>query len=253
MVRKFSAAWRELGPAAPLAVGVTTMPPVGGIVLLALIPTIEPYLHLYPVAGSLGFIVVSAALIGMALVPTVSTSILAGWAFGATWGFTVGIVALTLAGLLAYGAARLAARDRVIGFVRSRPGWNAVYQTLLNQSAARTALVIVLLRLPPLAPMALGNYLLGTLRVPLRIYVPATVLGMAPRTFALVFAASQLQQLSFEDVDHPAMRIVGIVVSISSMVLLGLLARRGLQRATRDSGQALERGQRGSTAGRTPP
>lgn len=228
------ALWRELGPAAPLAVGVTAMPPLGGLLLLALIPAVAPYLQLHPVAGGIGFVLVSATLIGLALVPTLSTSILAGWAFGTTWGFALGITSLTLAGLLAYGAARLAARERVLDFVGARPGWSAVHHALLHRSALQAFLVVFLLRLPPLAPMAMGNYLLGTLRLPLRIYLPATILGMAPRTFAAAFAAAQLQQLTFDDVERPGMRVAGIVVSVASMAILGLLARHALQQATRE-------------------
>jgi uncharacterized membrane protein YdjX (TVP38/TMEM64 family) len=232
--RGFLAAWRELGLAAPLAVGVTILPPVGGLVLLALIPWIAPYLPLYPVAGSVGFVLLSAVLIGLALVPTVSISILAGWAFGHLWGFSLTMVALTIAGWLAYGAAGLVTQHRVLDVVRARPGWNAVYHSLLGRSTLRTAFVIFLLRLPPLAPMATGNYLLGALRVPMRIYLPATIAGLAPRTFTLAFAAAELQQLTFDDVEHPTVRIVGILVSIASLAALTLLGRHALRQAVRE-------------------
>jgi uncharacterized membrane protein YdjX (TVP38/TMEM64 family) len=230
--RGFRAGWRQLGPAAPLAVAVTALPPLGGLVLVALVPAIAPELRAQPVAGTILFILASAVLIGLALLPTLSTSILAGWAFGFVWGFTAAMVAIALAALIAYGLARLAARDRVLDFIRARPKWDAVYRSLLGQSLTRAAFVIFLLRLPPLAPMAMANFVFGALRVPLPTYLAATIIGMAPRTIASTFAASQLQQLTFEDVEHPTIRIIGIAVSILSLLVLSVLARRGLKQTT---------------------
>jgi uncharacterized membrane protein YdjX (TVP38/TMEM64 family) len=230
--RGFRAGWRQLGPAAPLALAVSTLPPIGGLILVAMVPAIAPELRANPVAGTILFVAASAVLIGLALLPTLSTSILAGWAFGFGWGFTAAMVAITIAALIAYGLARIAARDRVLGFIRDRPRWDAVYRALLGQTLARTAFVIFLLRLPPLAPMAMANFVFGALRVPLWTYLAATVLGMAPRTLASAFGAAQLQQLTFEGVEHPTLRIVGIVVSIASLVVLSVLARRGLRQTT---------------------
>jgi uncharacterized membrane protein YdjX (TVP38/TMEM64 family) len=49
---------------------------------------------------------------------------------------------------------------------------------------------VLLLRLSPLLPFALSNYLYGITSVDFGSYVAATLLGFAPGTFGIVYAGS---------------------------------------------------------------
>ena len=233
--RGFLAFCRRMGPAGPLAVAVSTVPPIGGLIVISLTPVIAPYLRSHTVNGSLAFFVLGILVIGLALAPTTSTSILAGWAFGFPWGFTLAMLTLTAAGVFAYGFVRLIARDRLICIIRERPKWNAVYEALLGQNALRALWIVTLLRVPPLAPYAMANFVFGAVKVPFPIYFLGTVLGMIPRTAAATFAAAQLEQIAFEDVGPPWMRITGIVLSVAITVYIGVLAKQAVNRATRQA------------------
>ena len=73
---------RRLGPASYLAVGAAVLPPLGSIILFANINRIGDWLRADGHNGVAVYIAGFAFFAGVALLPTYSSAILGGWAFG---------------------------------------------------------------------------------------------------------------------------------------------------------------------------
>lgn len=84
-------------------------------------------------------------------------------------------------------------------------------------------IAMTLLRLVPVAPFSLVNMAAGASGVPLRQYVPGTVLGLAPGIVVLAFVGKTLQQT----LDDPRAEMVGAAIgAVAGLVLLVVATRR---------------------------
>ncbi len=223
----------KLGPVAWLGLIASTLPPLGSIVLLARIEAISGWLRQHEAYGPIVYTTGFWFLAGLALLPTYAIAVLGGWAFGPVVGLTCAMIGFTGASAIAYAVARYASGDRVQQVLAGKPKWNIIAKALFGSSPGKTFLIITLLRLPPNSPFALTNLLLATLRVPIGIYLLGTCLGMLPRTAIVVYAASRLQQLSFESGADWRWITVGVIVTVGVMLILWQIARTALERVTR--------------------
>jgi uncharacterized membrane protein YdjX (TVP38/TMEM64 family) len=129
-------------------------------------------------AGLFALIFILATVI---LAPDWPLSVLAGLVYG-LWGIPVVIAAATIAASLAFLAARHLAREQVRRLVERRPAFAAVDRAVAEEGWK----IVLLLRLSPLVPFNLQNYVLGVTGIPFAQYVPATLLGIAPATAVYV-------------------------------------------------------------------
>jgi uncharacterized membrane protein YdjX (TVP38/TMEM64 family) len=109
------------------------------------------------------------------LAPGAPMSIAAGLAFGA-WGIPLVLVSATVAASLAFLVARYLARDKVWDLLENRPEFKVVDRAVREEGWK----VIILLRLSPLLPFELQNYVVGLTDIPFRQYVVATFVGIIP-------------------------------------------------------------------------
>lgn len=123
-------------------------------------------------------------LLELIAVPAVPLTMTAGVLFGVVPGTVAVSISATCAATLSFLIARYAARDRVAALVKGNPKFAAIDKALEKNSFQ----VVTLLRLSPLMPFALGNYLYGLTSVRLGPYVLGSWLGMLPGTFAYVSA-----------------------------------------------------------------
>lgn len=227
------AGWvRRLGAAGPFALVLSFCPPLGGFALLATLTSSGPWLRDLGFGGILIYFFGIGLLLGISLVPTYTSAILAGWAFGFAIGWPLALATLTVASVLARAVGGWVAQDRVMAIIREYPALAAVHRALLGSPTRRTALVVTLLRVSPMSPFALTNFALAAARVPLGAYVFGTVVGLAPRTALAAFAAAGLEQLLFERVGDRTTVIVGIAVTVAAFGVIGLLAKRALRNLT---------------------
>ncbi len=244
----------QLGPAVVLGVAWAILPPVGSIALFSRMNTIGDWLRGHDGAGVAMYAAGFAALAGVALLPTYATAILGGWAFGFALGFPAAMAGFLGASVVGYFIARAVALPRMEGMIASRPKWRAVRDALVGGGPLRTLGIITLVRLPPNSPFALTNLVLTSVRVPMWAYVTGTLVGMAPRTGAVVYAATQLRGMLAEDAAQAAKPrwtiIAGIGMSVVAMVVIGAIANRALKRFTAP-GTAPDTGP-GTTGARTP-
>ena len=87
----------------------------------------------------------------------------------------------------------------------------------------------LLLRLSPVVPFGILNYLLGLTRTPLRTYVWSTAVGIAPGSFVDVYIGVIGQNLTGGT--HAAYLAAGIVITIGCAAMITLKARTYLREA----------------------
>ncbi len=120
---------------------------------------------------------------GLLFVPGSVLTIGAGVLFGLLWGTVLVSIASTTTAALAFLIARHLARSRV-EHVATR---NDKFQAIDGAIREKGWKVVGLLRLSPLVPFNLSNYLYGLTAVDFRHYVLASWAGMLPGTILYVY------------------------------------------------------------------
>ena len=136
-------------------------------------------------SGPALFMVLYVALEILA-VPAIPLTMSAGAIFGPVQGTAMVSVSATIAATASFLIARYALRDKIRSMADEYPKFAAI-DNAIGEDSFR---VVALLRLSPLLPFALSNYLYGITSVKTRPYVLASWLGMLPGTFAYVSAGS---------------------------------------------------------------
>jgi len=235
---RLRAGLRELGPAGPLALVATLMPPLGGFLILGTLNIAGPWLRDMGSAGVMIYVAGFALFAGFALLPTYAQAILGGWAFGLGLGLPAALGGFVGGSIIGYVVARRLASDRVMEILRTRPKWLAVREALVGGGFWKTLLIVTLVRVPPNSPFAITNLALGSTRVAVAPYVLGTLIGMTPRTAAAVYLASGLRDLMFDEARDEIgsaqkwMFIAGAAATIVVVVVLGSIANKAVARIT---------------------
>ncbi|KAL2520257.1 SNARE associated Golgi protein family [Forsythia ovata] len=108
----------------------------------------------------------------------------AGLLFGSVTGTIIVSISGTVAASVAFLIARYFARERILKLVEGNKKFLALDKAI-GENGFR---VVFLLRLSPLLPFSLGNYLYGLTSVKFVPYVMGSWLGMLPGTWAYVSA-----------------------------------------------------------------
>ncbi len=228
---------KRLGPAAWLGIAWAILPAVAGITLLAnmrfaqelLIGTEEePGLPL--VQGVAIYAAIFVVTAGLGLLPTVSQAILAGFAFGITWGFPAAMVGFAGASVIGYLIAKFVARERIESEIHKHKKVEIIRDAFIRHGYWRALGILTLLRVPPSSPFALTNYAMSVSGVKFVPYIIATIVGMAPRTFAAVWIGAQAE--SWDQVHKPKWLIIGgIILAVVILIGLGHLANKAIDQA----------------------
>ncbi len=181
--------------------------------------------------GAFGGLLYALAYVAAALlfVPGIVLTIGAGALFGLGWGMVIVSIASTTAAALAFLIARHVARERVEKLVKRDTRFEAIDSAI----AARGWTIVALLRLSPLVPFSLSNYLYGLTSVPFLPYVAASWAGMLPATFVYVYLGSAGRSLGAGGGKSPgewALLGAGLAATVAVTVLLTRVARKQLGR-----------------------
>lgn len=138
--------------------------------------------------GSVGIALygVVLALATAAFVPQLALTVPAGYSYGAVVGFCVAYPASFAASVLAFALGRSLLRTRLERRFRADPR----VRKLDAAVRARGVLVIVLVRLSPVFPFAVVNYMLSLTSVRWRQYLIGSAIGLVPVVLIYVYLGS---------------------------------------------------------------
>jgi uncharacterized membrane protein YdjX (TVP38/TMEM64 family) len=223
---------RGIGRAGPVAVWAIVLPVSGSLAMIAIGPLIAPWLRGQGWWG-VGLFTVAFALLGaVAVAPTYSTSIVAGWTFGFRVGFPAVVTGTVCGAVLGYLVARRVAKERVASTFAEHPKWDVVRRALAEEKPVKTLWIVFLLRLSPVLPFGTTNVLMATTGVPLAIYFLGTVLGLMPRMGLVALAAAGAERLDFNSAESWWVLAGGLAATGVCIVVLAVVGRRALARAT---------------------
>ncbi len=186
------------------------------------------------VAGIFIFIGVYAAATVL-LAPGAILTIGAGFAFGLWKGFLAVSAGATLGASLAFLVARFIARAKIQAIAKG----NEKFRNIDNAIGKQGAKLVFLLRLSPVIPFNLSNYLYGLTGVKFWPYVLASWIGMMPGTFLYVYIgtagrAAVSAAASGEAVQHGwqywIFIIIGLVATIVVTIWVTKIARDALKK-----------------------
>ena len=169
------------------------------------------YYAAHTVGTVAAFMVIYILQTALSLPGAAILSLAAGAIFGALAGTVYAVVAATVGATLAFLVTRYLLRDAIL------KRFGAKLEGLNRELEQRGWNYLLFLRLVPLFPFFLINLAAGLTRLPLRVFVLGTLVGIIPGGFVFVNAGASLATIdSLSDVASP--RVLG------SFLLLGLFA-----------------------------
>ena len=178
--------------------------------------------------GWLGVAAFAAVYIGavILLAPGALLTIAAGFAYG-FWGLPIALTAATASAALAFLVARHLARDSIREMIEAHRNIAAIDRAI----AAEGWKIVLLLRLSPLVPFNLQNYLFGITAVPFGPYVAATLVGIAPATTVFV-AIGALGEVALDPGNGKWAIFGGGLLATAAAIVLVARKARALLRET---------------------
>jgi uncharacterized membrane protein YdjX (TVP38/TMEM64 family) len=133
--------------------------------------------------GVWGIVILALVYIAatLALLPCAPLSIAAGLAYG-LWVFPLVMLAALAGASLAFLLARHVAHDAVHAWADRHPRWAAGIEAISTDGWS----IVLLLRLSPVIPFNVQNYLFGVTDIRLPHYIAATAIGLLPGTAVFV-------------------------------------------------------------------
>ncbi|KAF3457204.1 hypothetical protein FNV43_RR01861 [Rhamnella rubrinervis] len=186
--------------------------------------------------GPWGPLVLAVAYIPLTIlaVPASILTLGGGYLFGLPVGFVADSIGAAIGAGAAFFLGRTIGRSYVVSKLKDYPQFRSV--ALATQKSGFK--IVLLLRLVPMLPFNMLNYLLSVTSVPIGEYMLASWLGMMPITLVLVYIGTTLKDLS--DVTHGwsefsytrlALAIVSLVVSLVLMTCVMKIAKDALDKA----------------------
>lgn len=186
--------------------------------------------------GPWGPVVLAVAYIPLTVlaVPASVLTLGGGYLFGLPVGFIADSIGATIGAGAAFLLGRTIGRSYVISKLKDYPQFRSV-AIAIRRSGFK---IVLLLRLVPLLPFNVLNYILSVTPVSLVEYMLASWIGMMPITLTLVYVGTTLKDLS--DVTHGwsgisktrwALIIFGIMISVVLIICVTKVAKAALDKA----------------------
>jgi uncharacterized membrane protein YdjX (TVP38/TMEM64 family) len=178
-------------------------------------------------SGAFGVLVFAGIYVvaTLLLLPSAVLNIAAGALFGLAWGIGAVMGASMLAAIIAFEIARHLLRERITAHY-TRKGTPAAIDKALRSEGWKA---VALLRLSPLVPFAVKNYLFGVSRVHMRDYLIGTFLGKLPGAIVLT-ALGTTGRAAMDLTGPPRWGLLAAGIAATALVswLVGRTARRRL-------------------------
>jgi uncharacterized membrane protein YdjX (TVP38/TMEM64 family) len=147
-------------------------------------------------------------------IPATPLTMSAGYLFGMTHGVGVVLVAATLAASISFFVGKTFLRNWVESILQEQPKFAKLDKAVGEQGFK----LLLLVRLSPIFPFALSNYVYGASSIDFASYFWATLLGFAPGTVAYVYTGMVGKELLSGDGSQP-----WYYYAIGATVLAGFL------------------------------
>ena len=179
--------------------------------------------------GAWGLVVFALAYVvaTIAMLPCAPLSVVAGLAWG-PWGFPLVLAAAITGSSLAFQIGRHFAQERVHAWAATRPRWEAVIDAVSEQGWK----IVLLLRLSPVVPFNVQNYLFGITTISFVPYAAATAVGILPGS--LLFISIGALGHGAEDAEGRNLNWVLFGVGLAATVAAAVLVTRGVLAKLRD-------------------
>jgi uncharacterized membrane protein YdjX (TVP38/TMEM64 family) len=166
-------------------------------------------------AGPLVFLVVSIPLVA-AFFPGPLAAGAAGLLFGTAGGTAVGLAGGLGSASLSFAIARHAASGPARSLAGERAlGWS-------ERAEARPFVTVLYLRILPFTPFTAVNYAVGLSRIGYRTFAAATLVGMAPRTFAYAALGGSIGRFG----SPASLAAIGILVAMGALAMVSVARDR---------------------------
>lgn len=182
--------------------------------------------------GPLGYALYMAGYIILEIlaVPAFPLTMSAGALFGTLPGTLLVTTSATIAASVSFLISRYIARDKVQALAENYPKFKAIDKAIGKDSLR----VVAIMRLSPLMPFALSNYLYGLTSVTFTPYVIGSFFGMMPGTFAYVSAGNATRQVAEGVFGGGAIfsTLFGLGLAVFSAGYVGKLATKAVEEET---------------------
>lgn len=186
--------------------------------LLASLNSLSGWLVTQGLLGALAFILLFV-LWGL-LLPKGPMVAFAGYTYGLQNGLAISYLGATLAIMLGFFIARYWGRRHAKRWLSTRPRLAAYEQAI----AADAGKIVALMRLSPVVPFQIQNYLYGLSNMRMRTCIVASWFGMLPAMLAPLLLGS-----SFNDGGgHWWMAVIGLAATVTAATVIARRARRHL-------------------------
>lgn len=154
------------------------------------------------------FYLIGAKIIGAVLFfPGAPLTLLAGATFGTFYGSIISLIGNVLGASSAFFISRYCLREYVTKTLYKKYPKIQDYESKFFSNGLFT---VLFLRLIPLFPFNVLNYVLGVTRVSTRDYLIGTAIGIIPGTIAFVYFGESLRMLSPLHISLSLLAIIGL-------------------------------------------
>lgn len=195
------------------------------------LPALAARLHALGPWGPAAFVALYAVAV-VALVPAAIPTLAAGALFGLVRGTVLTLLGATIGSAIAFLVSRHVARGVVERRVAKDPRFEAIDRAI----GERGFVLVFLLRLSPIFPFSLLNYVLGLTRVRFRDYLLASV-GMIPGSVLYVYSghvagdvAATVAGSRVGGTGHWLVMGLGLSATVVATVAITRIARRAFAR-----------------------
>jgi len=169
------------------------------------------------------------------LIPGSLLTMATGFAFGIFWGITVATVGSAIGDTIAFLIARYLARENIRRFALRNHKFTAMDDAIGEHGWK----IVLLLRLSPLIPFNMSNYLYGLTAIRFWPYVFASVAGTLPANLVFVYVGAAgkagLMRLTNPKAPHSPLELtllaIGFVTTCLATWYIHRIASRALQKS----------------------
>lgn len=156
-------------------------------------------------------------------VPATPLTLSAGYLFGVQQGTAIVLFSAILSATISFAIARTVLRTKVEGLLQNYPEFQKIDKAIGKEGFK----LMLLIRLSPIFPFSLSNYLYGVTSVKFWPYFWGTSLGFAPGTIAYVYTGTVGKALTIDAgtaTSQPTYLIAGLIVLAGLVKLLADVA-----------------------------